>query len=223
MAKKILAALGALISLFIIVVALQPSHFKVERSVDIAAAPEFPFGEVNDFKQWADWSPWEKLDPSQKRTFSGAPTGQGSVYEWNGNDKVGSGRMTITKSKPSEELEIKLEFLKPMEQTNITRFAFKPEGANTKVVWTMEGDNGFMGKLFCLFVNMDKMVGGDFERGLASMKEASEKKAKAKAQADEEAKKAAAEKAAAEAKAGEVAGGDGAAPAKDAAPAPAKK
>lgn len=231
MAKKILIGLGVVLLGLVAVIALQPSHFKIERSTTINAAPEFAFNVVNDFKQWSEWSPWEKLDPSQKRTFSGAPTGQGSVYEWNGNDKVGSGRMTITKSNPTELIEIKLEFLKPMEQTNITRVSFAPEGANTKVTWSMEGDNGFVGKAFCLVMNMEKMVGPDFERGLASMKEVAEKRAKAKA--DEDAKKAEEAKKAAEAQAGEVAGGDGVVPpggkeappeAKIAAPAaPAKK
>ena len=136
----------------------------------MAAPPAEVFAHVNDFHKWADWSPWEKLDPAMKKTFSGAASGPGSVYEWTGNDQVGTGRMTLTDSTPSDLIRIKLEFLKPFEATNNTEFIFKPEGAGTKVTWNMAGNNNFMAKAAGLFMNMEKMVGGDFEKGLAQLK-----------------------------------------------------
>ena len=115
-------------------------------------------------------SPWAKLDPSMKKTHEGAPAGTGAIYSWSGNDQVGEGRMTLTESRPSELIRIKLEFMKPFAATNTTEFTFKPEGNQTMVTWSMFGMNNFIAKAFGLFMNMDKMVGGDFEKGLASMK-----------------------------------------------------
>ena len=128
------------------------------------------FALVNDFRKWEAWSPWAKLDPSMKTTFEGPAEGLGSIYTWSGNGEVGEGRMTLTDSHPSDLVRIKLEFLKPITATNTTEFTFKPEGNQTAVTWNMTGTNNFMGKAFNLFMNMDKMVGGDFEKGLAQMK-----------------------------------------------------
>ena len=136
------------------------------------------FAQVNDFHKWAAWSPWEKIDPNMKKTYEGSPAGNGAVYSWAGNKDVGEGRMTITDSKPGELVRIKLEFMKPWAATNATDFTFTPQGNQTGVKWTMSGDKNFMAKAFTLFMDMDKMIGNDFEKGLAQMKSVSEAAAK---------------------------------------------
>jgi hypothetical protein len=179
MIKKVL--LGALVvivvvvAIFCVVVAMQPAHYRVERSAIMNAPPLVVFNQVNDFHKWDAWSPWAKLDPHMKTNFEGAPLGNGAVYSWTGNSDAGEGRMTITDSKPAELIKIKLDFIKPFAATSDTVFSFKPQGNQTAVTWTMDGDNNFIGKAFCLFINMDKMVGGDFEKGLAQMKTIAEK------------------------------------------------
>jgi hypothetical protein len=174
MVKKILLGLLALIVIFLIVVALQPSEFKVTRSATMAAAPEVVFPYVNDFHNWEKWSPWAKLDPAMKVTYEGPESGVGAKYAWVGNDEVGEGKMEITESKPSDLILIKLDFIKPFAATNTTEFTFKPEGDKTNVVWSMSGKKNFIMKAFCMFMNMDKTVGADFEKGLAQMKTAVE-------------------------------------------------
>jgi uncharacterized protein YndB with AHSA1/START domain len=178
MLKKILIAVAVIIVVFVVVVALQPADFSVTRAATIAAPPETVFAQVNDFQKWKAWSPWEKKDPDMQRTYSGEPSGEGAVYAWSGNSEVGEGNMTITESRPNELVRLKLEFIKPMAAISDTEFRFKPEDDGTQVTWTMSGKNGFMGKMICLFMNMDKMVGGDFENGLASMKQVSEAEAR---------------------------------------------
>jgi hypothetical protein len=131
---------------------------------------------VNDFHQWELWSPWAKLDPAATNTFTGPAAGTGAMFSWAGNSDVGVGSMTITESRPSELILIKLEFLKPFASTADTEFAFAPVGDQTKVTWTMSGKNNFISKAFCLFMNMDKMIGSDFEKGLVAMKSAAEAK-----------------------------------------------
>jgi hypothetical protein len=179
MLKKLL--LGALVvivvvvAIFCVVVTMQPAHYRVERSATMNAPPSVVFSQVNDFHKWDTWSPWAKLDPNMKTAFEGSPAGSGAVYSWTGNSDVGEGRMTITDSKPAELVKIKLDFIKPFAATSDTVFSFKPQGNQTAVTWTMDGENNFIGKAFCLFINMDKMVGGDFEKGLAQMKTVSEK------------------------------------------------
>ena len=160
-----------------VVVAMQPAHYHVERSATMNAPAAVVFNQVNDFHKWDAWSPWAKIDPNMKTNFEGAPAGNGAVYSWVGNSDVGEGRMTITDSKPGELIKIRLEFVKPFAATNATTFNFKPQGNQTAVTWAMDGDNNFVGKAFCLFMNMDKMVGGDFEKGLAQMKTNAEKSA----------------------------------------------
>jgi len=174
MLKKILIAVAVIIVLLIIVVAVQPSDFRVTRSTKIAAPADVVFAQVNDFHNWDAWSPWAKLDPNMKKTMEGAPSGPGAIYSWVGNDKVGEGRMTITESHPSDLVQIKLEFIKPFEGTNTAEFTLKPEGDQTAVTWSMYGKNNFIGKAFSLMMNMDKLIGGDFERGLAQMKTVAE-------------------------------------------------
>lgn len=178
MLKKILIAVAVIIVVFLVVVALQPDEFSVSRAATIAAPPETVFAQVNDFKKWQAWSPWEKLDPELERTYSGKSEGVGAVYAWEGNSDVGEGNMTITESRSPELIRLKLEFIKPMAGTSDTEFTFKPEGDGTHVTWTMAGKNDFMGKAVCLFMNMDKMLGGQFEEGLASMKSVAEAEAK---------------------------------------------
>lgn len=170
MLKKIIIALIVIAVVFVGVVAMQPSAFRVARSTTIAAPAPAVFTQVNDFKNWPAWSPWAKIDPAMKQTYEGATTGVGAITSWAGNDEVGAGRMTIIESRPNELVRIRLEFVKPFVATNAAEFSFKPEGNQTTVTWSMSGDNSFMFKAVSLFMSMDKMVGGDFEKGLASMK-----------------------------------------------------
>lgn len=170
MTKKILIAIGVIVIVFLIVVALQPAEFRVVRSANMSAAPAVVFAQVNDFHKWEAWSPWEKLDPALKRTYEGPAEGTGAIYRWVGNNQVGEGSMTITESRPSDLIRMKLEFLKPFASTADTEFTFKPEGNQTAVTWSMAGKNNFMAKAMCLFMKMDKMIGGQFEQGLAQMK-----------------------------------------------------
>jgi hypothetical protein len=178
MLKKILIAVVLIIVIFVAVVALQPTDFSVTRAETIAAPPATVFAQVNDFQKWKAWSPWEKMDPDMERTYSGEQAGVGAKYAWSGNGDVGEGNMTITESQPNELIRLKLEFIKPMAGASDTEFKFAPAGEGTQVTWNMSGKNGFLGKMFCLFMSMDKMVGGQFEEGLASMRQVAEAEAK---------------------------------------------
>ncbi|MCB9537676.1 MAG: SRPBCC family protein [Myxococcales bacterium] len=175
MLKKILIVLAVLIVGFVALVATRPDVTTVERSVVVDAPPTVVFDYVNDFRQWAAWSPWDALDPEQKKTFEGPETGKGAITTWSGNDKVGKGKMTILESKPGAFVRIELEFIEPWASKNETTFTLTPEGDGTKVVWSSTFENNFMSKAFGLFVDMDSMIGGDFEKGLASLKAAAEK------------------------------------------------
>jgi len=170
MLKKILIAIAAIAVVFVAVVAMQPSEFRIVRSATISAPAPAVFAQVNDFHNWEAWSPWAKLDPAAKATFEGPSAGTGAIFRWAGNDKIGEGSMTITESRPSDLIRITLEFLKPFSATNTVEFTFKPEGNQTAVTWSMAGKNNFIAKAVCLFMNMDKTVGGKFEEGLANMK-----------------------------------------------------
>src|SRR5438094_9415225 len=167
---KILIAVAIIVVVFVVIVALQPSEFGVVRSATISAPAPALFAQVNDFHKWEAWNPWGKLDPTMKQAYEGAPAGTGAIYTWSGNNEVGEGRMTLTESRPSDLIRIKLEFFKPFAGTNIAEFTFKPEGNQTAVTWSMAGKNNFMAKAIHLFMNMDKMIGGQFETGLAQMK-----------------------------------------------------
>ena len=156
--------------LFIVVIIGQPDEFAVTRSVKMAAPPEKIFPNVNELRRWEAWSPWAKLDPNCKMTYDGPPAGIGASYAWAGNRKVGEGRLTIIESRPAELIRIKLDFLTPFKATNTAEFAIQPEGSQTGVTWSISGKNNFMSKAFGLFMNCDKVVGGDFEKGLAAMK-----------------------------------------------------
>lgn len=178
MIKKIILGVLALLVLaivgFCVAAAMQPNELKVVRTTTIAAPPEKVFEQVNDFNKWQAWSPWEKLDPAMKREVSGAPSGKGAVYYWSGNDDVGEGRMTIAESHPSGHIKVDLDFIRPWEQKSAIDFAFKPEGDKTNVTWTMTMQNNFVSKAFGLLMDMDKMLGSDFEKGLAQMKSVAE-------------------------------------------------
>lgn len=183
--KKVLVVLLVVVVALLGFIATRPNRYHVERSVTIAAPNRTVFPKVNDLHQWQTWSPWEKLDPQMKRTYEGAEAGVGAGYHWVGNDKVGEGRMTITDSRPNEQVGIHLNFIKPFASSSVTTFTFIPGGPGTKVTWTMDGDNNFMAKTMSLFMNMDKMIGGDFEKGLATLKSVSEADAERPANAGE--------------------------------------
>jgi uncharacterized protein YndB with AHSA1/START domain len=174
MLVKILIGLAALVVLLVVVVALQPSEFRITRTATVAAPPSAVFAQVNDFHKWEAWSPWAKLDPAARNTFDGAPAGPGAVFAWAGNGQVGEGRMTIIESRPDELVRIKLEFMKPFAATNTAEFTFKPDGDRTAVTWSMYGHNNFIGKAVCLVMNMDKTLGVEFDKGLAAIKSVAE-------------------------------------------------
>ncbi len=178
MLKIILIALAVIVAVFVVVVALQPAEFRVARSATMSAPAPAVFAQVNELRKWEAWNPWQKIDPAMKLTFAGPPAGNGASYSWVGNNQVGEGRLTITESRPSDLVRIKLEFLKPFAATNTAAFTFKPDGNQTSVTWSMEGRNNFMAKAINLCMNMDKMVGAQFEKGLADMKSVVESAAK---------------------------------------------
>lgn len=169
MLTKILIGLAVVLVAFIIVVATRPSEFRTVRSAVIPAAPAVVFEQVNDLHKWQAWSPWAKMDPNAKNTFEGPDAGKGAAFKWAGNNKVGEGKMTITESRPDELVRFQLDFLKPFEASNTAEFAFKPEGNQTHVTWSMSGKNNFMFKAVGLFMNCDKMIGDQFEQGLANL------------------------------------------------------
>ena len=170
MLMPILVGLAVIVGLFLIIVATRPSDFRVRRSAAIAAPPDKVFLHVNELRNWEAWNPWGRLDPNCKMTYDGPPAGVGASYAWAGNNQVGEGRNTITESKPNELVRFRLEFAKPMKATNAAEFTFQPDGDQTIVTWTMTGKNNFAGKAFGLVVNCDKMIGGQFEKGLAQLK-----------------------------------------------------
>lgn len=171
---KILIALVLIIVVVVIVVAMRPADFRVARSTTITAPAEVVFAQVNDLHKWEAWSPWANLDPNAKNSFEGPPAGPGATFAWSGNNQVGEGRMTITESRPHELVRFKLEFVKPMKGTSTAEFTFKPEGNQTVVTWSMFGKNNFIAKAVGMFMNCDKMVGGQFDKGLAQMKSIAE-------------------------------------------------
>jgi Polyketide cyclase / dehydrase and lipid transport len=174
MLMKIVAALAVIVIGFVAFVATRPSEYRVARTVTMTAPASAAFAQVNDFHRWGAWNPWAKLDPTMKQAYEGAPAGPGAIYTWAGNTQVGEGRMTMTESRPNELVRINLEFLKPFAATSIAEFTFRPDGDRTAVTWSMVGQVNFVAKIVHLFMDMDKMIGGNFERGLADMKSAVE-------------------------------------------------
>ena len=171
---KILIALVAIVVGLVGVITLQPARYRVSRSTTIAAPAPVVFAQVNDFHKWNAWNPWAKMDPAMKQTYEGAPTGVGAIYTWTGNRQVGEGRMTLTESRPPDLIRINLEFLKPFAATSTAEFTFRPEGQRTAVTWSMVGNLSFVAKVIHLFVGMDRMIGANFEKGLADMKSVAE-------------------------------------------------
>jgi carbon monoxide dehydrogenase subunit G len=174
MLKKILIAVAAIIAVFLIVVALQPSEFKVERSATISAPPAAVFEQVNDFHKWEAWSPWAKLDPNAKVSFEGPPAGTGTIMTWSGDSQVGEGKMTLTESEPNELVKVNVDIVKPFVGSSTSQFAFKPEGDQTAVTWSMTGHHNFFAKAMSLVFNGRKMAAGVIDQGLANLKSAVE-------------------------------------------------
>ncbi|QEL20373.1 SRPBCC family protein [Limnoglobus roseus] len=172
----VLIGLAAVVALFLLAAAFRSADFVIARSATVAAPPAAIFPHVNDFHKWAAWSPFEKLDPNMVKTFDGPPAGIGAGYHWSGNAKAGEGRMTITDSRPSDRVQMTLDFVRPFRATNAVEFTFVPEGGQTRVTWSMSGRNGFVPRAFGLIVNIDKLVGRDFEKGLAQLKAIAEAK-----------------------------------------------
>ncbi len=181
--KKVLVVLVVGIGGFLAFAATRPDTYRVERSQRIDAPAEVVFAQLDNFKSWAAWSPWEKRDPAVKRSFEGPASGVGAAYGWEGNKEVGQGKMTITESKPprggsteTAHVSIRLEFIKPFASVASSEFIVKPEADDhaAAVSWVMEGRNNLMGKAFGVFMNMDKMIGGDFESGLSNLKTVAE-------------------------------------------------
>jgi uncharacterized protein YndB with AHSA1/START domain len=169
--KVILAVIFTFLAIPLVVVAIaatRPATYLVERSITVAAPPEAVYAAVVDFRRWEHWSPWTRLDPRQKTTVIG--DGVGAVYTWSGDDKVGAGRMTIVEAVPGARVGIKLEFLRPFESTSETSFQVVPDGAGSRLTWRMKGTNGYVARAMSIFMDMDKLIGPDFEKGLVSLK-----------------------------------------------------
>jgi uncharacterized protein YndB with AHSA1/START domain len=162
------------IAIVLILAAAKPDKFSVQRGVIMKTPPERVFSLINDFHQWGAWSPWENKDPAMKRSFSGAESGRGAVYAWEGNKNVGSGRMEILDASTPSKIVIKLDFFKPFEGHNTAEFTMLPQGDATSVNWVMHGPAPFMSKVMQVFMNIDKMIGKDFEAGLANLKRLTE-------------------------------------------------
>lgn len=169
MIKKILIGLAAVIVLFVFVAATMPAQFHVERSATLPASPAALFAQVNDHHKFAVWNPFLKLDPNVKNTYSGPDSGVGATCAWDGNSDIGAGSSTIIESKPNELIRMRMDWKRPMEGTSAVDFTFKPEGDKTVVTWAMYGTNGFLGKAVSIFLDCDKMVGPQFEQGLAEL------------------------------------------------------
>jgi hypothetical protein len=175
MIKKIAAGLALALAIVLAMAAMQPDSYKVSRSTTIKAPPEKIAALVGDFHNWERWSPWEHLDPNMQRTFTGPESGTGAVYTWQGDSKVGAGRMEITHMTPAQAVRIKLDFLTPLESHNVTEFTLQPQDGQTVLTWNMSGPMPFVSKVMTVFKSMDAMIGKDFEKGLATLKEVAEK------------------------------------------------
>ena len=175
MLKKIALVVVVLVVALLAYAATRPDTLHVQRAATVKAPPEAIFPLISDFHRWTAWSPYEKRDPAMKRTYTGAAEGKGAVYEWEGNSEVGQGRMEITDTSDPSRVTIKLDFIKPFEGHNVAEFALVPQGGTTTVTWSMDGPTPFLGKLIGVFMNMDTMIGKDFETGLANLKALTEK------------------------------------------------
>jgi len=174
MVIKILMAVAVIVAVVVVVIAMRPTEFRVGRTATMSAPAPVVFAQVNDFHQWEAWSPYAKRDPAMKKSFEGAPAGVGAIYTWSGNHEVGEGRTTIIESQPSALIRIKLEFVRPFAGSSTAEFTFKPEGERTAVTWSLDGRNSFIAKAMGLVMNMDRMIGDDFEKGLAQLQSIAE-------------------------------------------------
>jgi hypothetical protein len=179
MIRTIVIAVVALLTLAVAVVlvlaARKPDRFSMHRSTAIKAPPEKIYPLIANFRNWGPWSPWEKKDPAMKRSFGGTDGSKGATYAWEGNKDVGKGSMTLAEAEPPKKVALNLDFEKPFEAHNLVTFTLTPKGDTTEVVWSMDGPTPFVGKIMHVFIDMDKMVGRDFEAGLADLKAAAEK------------------------------------------------
>ncbi len=170
----VLLAVLAAVALFLVIVAMKPNTFRIERSILVDAPADRVHAMINDFRRWPDWSPWENKDPGMTRILSGAEAGTGAAYAWDGNRNIGAGRMEILESVAPERVTIQLDFLKPFKARNTAEFTMKPDGAGTRVTWAMFGPQPFIGKLMDTLMNCDRMIGREFEAGLAKLKAGAE-------------------------------------------------
>ncbi|MEO8213108.1 MAG: SRPBCC family protein [Myxococcales bacterium] len=183
MLKTVLILVALVFGGLLVFASTRPDKYHVERATTIAAPPEVIYAQLVDFKNWPAWSPWEKRDPQMKKSFEGPPSGAGSSYSWQGNKEVGKGKMTIVTSEPPQHITYRLEFVEPFKSVADTGFTLLREGdSKTAVTWAMDGTNNFISKLFSVVMDMDKMIGGDFAAGLASLKSVSESEAAKRAQ-----------------------------------------
>ncbi|AOP33099.1 polyketide cyclase [Leptospira tipperaryensis] len=173
---SIVGLLIVVIVILLVVAATKPDDFRYQRSISIQAPPEKVFPLISDFHTWAQWSPWEKIDPSMKKTYSGPTNGVGTTYEWEGNKDIGKGRMEITEANSPSKIIIKLDFLAPFEAHNMAEFTLAKNGDTTQVTWVMYGKNLFFSKVISIFLNMDAMIGKQFETGLENLKRIGEGK-----------------------------------------------
>jgi uncharacterized protein YndB with AHSA1/START domain len=168
--KLVAMGIVVLVAAILVFAATKPDIFRVQRTTSIKAPPETIFAHISDLHRWRAWSPYEKKDPAMKRTLSGAGNGKGAVYEWDGNKDVGKGRMEIIEASPPSKVRLTLDFVKPFEAHNIVEFTLEPNGDSTHVTWAMHGVSPYIAKLMGLFINMDTMIGKDFEAGLSNLK-----------------------------------------------------
>ena len=174
MLAKILIGLTLALAALVVVVALQPAEYRVSRTATIAAEPAAVFAQVNDLHKFQTWNPFARMDPGAKNTYEGAPDGVGAAVAWSGNSQVGEGRMTIIESRPNELIRIRLDFVRPFASTAVAEFTFTPEGERTAVTWSLTGRKNLVAKAIHLVMSMDRMVGGQFEQGLATLKSLTE-------------------------------------------------
>ena len=170
MAKLVALAAAAGLAILLAVASTKPDTLHVERTARIDAPPQEIFPLIEDFRRWGPWSPYERRDPAMKRSYGGAERGEGAVYAWEGNRDIGKGRMEIVESVPPSRVALKLDFAEPFEAHNVVQFTLEPEGAATRVTWAMQGPSSFVSKLMSVFIDMDDMIGRDFEAGLANLK-----------------------------------------------------
>ncbi|APJ04339.1 SRPBCC family protein [Silvanigrella aquatica] len=174
MIRKIFLLIFILITIFLSYVSMQPSNFKIVRELKINAPPETVFNYVNDLRKFTEWNPWSKIDPQAKQIFKGPISGKGASYSWEGNNDVGTGSMTIIETQPYAFIKIQLDMIKPFSDTNNVEFSFKADGNATNISWTIKGKANFISKLFCVFIDRDKIIGSEFEKGLQNLKKLAE-------------------------------------------------